>query len=306
MVRCMVVVAAGERRVRGRALGRAAHRITVMVAGDPEEIEAYRAVVDGFDEAQDEVDAELIPSPSGTTDPAALHVDRRRTAARPLPDELPVLRSVRRPGRARARRAVPQDSDAFSEGDFFDTAMTPFRWDGEQMCLPQNVSSLVVYYNADLFQDAGVALPQDGWSWDDMVRRRGEAHPRRRRRRGGRRLRPRRGPGDHPRRARSSGPTGDGSSTTRRRRRGSPGRGRRRRARAVLRPPDRPRRHPDGRGGRGGGLREPVPERPSRDADGVAARGADAPDDHGLRVGRGRHPRRSARRRPSCTPMPTA
>ena len=60
-------------------------------------------------------------------------------------------------------------SSALSEGDFFETAMTPFRWDGVQTCLPQNVSSLVVYYNADLFRDAGVSLPASGWSWDEMV-----------------------------------------------------------------------------------------------------------------------------------------
>ena len=47
--------------------------------------------------------------------------------------------------------------------------MTPFRWDGVQTCLPQNVSSLVVYYNADLFRDARVSLPASGWSWDEMV-----------------------------------------------------------------------------------------------------------------------------------------
>ncbi len=35
--------------------------------------------------------------------------------------------------------------------------------------MPQNVSSLVVYYNADLFRSAGVELPRDGWAWDDMV-----------------------------------------------------------------------------------------------------------------------------------------
>jgi multiple sugar transport system substrate-binding protein len=60
-------------------------------------------------------------------------------------------------------------SDAFSEEDFFETAMAPFRWDGEQTCLPQNVSSLVVYYNEDLFRRARAPLPRDGWTWDDMV-----------------------------------------------------------------------------------------------------------------------------------------
>ena len=38
-----------------------ATRITVMVAGDPEEIDAYRAVVAGFNDSQAAVEAELIP-----------------------------------------------------------------------------------------------------------------------------------------------------------------------------------------------------------------------------------------------------
>ena len=37
------------------------------------------------------------------------------------------------------------------------------------ICLPQNVSSLVVYYNRDLFEAAGVPLPTAGWTWDDMT-----------------------------------------------------------------------------------------------------------------------------------------
>ena len=59
--------------------------------------------------------------------------------------------------------------------------MTPFRWDGEQVCLPQNVSSLVVYYNADLFRRAGVALPKERMVLGRDGRRREEADARRRR-----------------------------------------------------------------------------------------------------------------------------
>ena len=37
--------------------------------------------------------------------------------------------------------------------------MAPFKFDGtNQMCIPQNASSLVVYYNADLFEDAEARL----------------------------------------------------------------------------------------------------------------------------------------------------
>ena len=147
-----------------------ATRITVMVAGDAEEIEAYRAVVAGFNEGQDEVEARLIPF--AERDDLILRLSTSIAGGQP-PDLF--LMNYRFYGQFAARGTLEpvapylQDSDAFSEADFFDTALTPFRWDGEQVCLPQNVSSLVVYYNTDLFRRAGVALPKDGWSWDDMV-----------------------------------------------------------------------------------------------------------------------------------------
>ena len=147
-----------------------ATRVTVMVAGDPEEIDAYRAVVDAFDRSQEAVDAELLPF--AERDDLILRLSTSIAGGQP-PDLF--LMNYRYYGQFAARGALEaiepylEDSTAFSSEDFFDTAMTPFEWDGQQMCMPQNVSSLVVYYNADLFEAAGVALPTDGWSWDDMV-----------------------------------------------------------------------------------------------------------------------------------------
>ena len=63
------------------------------------------------------------------------------------------------------------DSDALSAQAFHPEAMEPFRFGGAQMCLPQNVSSLVVYFNRDLFRAAGVTEPSDGWTWRQMVSR---------------------------------------------------------------------------------------------------------------------------------------
>ena len=54
--------------------------------------------------------------------------------------------------------------------DFYPEAMTVFQNDGAQTCMPQNVSSLVLYYNRDLFEEAGVEPPPaEGWKWVDMV-----------------------------------------------------------------------------------------------------------------------------------------
>jgi multiple sugar transport system substrate-binding protein len=140
------------------------------VAGDPEEIVAYRAVVDAFNDAQGAVEAKLIPF--ADRDDLILRLTTSIAGGQP-PDLF--LMNYRFYGQFAARGALEpvapylRDAEAFSEADFFDTALMPFRWAGEQVCLPQNVSSLVVYFNADLFRDAGVALPQDGWSWEEMV-----------------------------------------------------------------------------------------------------------------------------------------
>ena len=42
-------------------------------------------------------------------------------------------------------------------------------WGDGPICLPQNISSLVVYYNEDLFAEAGTAPPPDDWTWDDFI-----------------------------------------------------------------------------------------------------------------------------------------
>ena len=40
------------------------------------------------------------------------------------------------------------------ESDLFEQATEAFRYNGTLMCIPQNVSSLVVYYNRTLFEQA--------------------------------------------------------------------------------------------------------------------------------------------------------
>ena len=150
--------------------GGGATRITVMVSGDPAEIEAYRAVVAGFNDSQHDVEADLLPFAERDELIARLST----SIAGGSPPDL-FLMNYRYYGQFAARGALEPvgpylaDSSAFDEGDFFETAMTPFRWDGEQLCLPQNVSSLVVYYNADLFRSAGVEPPSSGWTWEEMV-----------------------------------------------------------------------------------------------------------------------------------------
>jgi multiple sugar transport system substrate-binding protein len=61
------------------------------------------------------------------------------------------------------------ESDLIQPEDFFPIAIDAFTWDGVITCLPQNISSLVVYYNQDMFDAANLPYPADDWMWDDFV-----------------------------------------------------------------------------------------------------------------------------------------
>lgn len=47
--------------------------------------------------------------------------------------------------------------------------LEPGQWNDGQYLLPKDYSPLAIYYNKKLFDAAGVAYPQDGWTWDDFL-----------------------------------------------------------------------------------------------------------------------------------------
>ena len=49
------------------------------------------------------------------------------------------------------------------------TILELYMIDGQLHCLPIDHAALVVYYNKELFDAAGVDYPQDGWTWDDFL-----------------------------------------------------------------------------------------------------------------------------------------
>ncbi|RLP89301.1 sugar ABC transporter substrate-binding protein [Micromonospora sp. BL4] len=152
---------------------RAADRpgITVVLFGDAEEIAGYRSLVAAFEQAHPDVPVNL--SPVATQDDLMARLTTSFAGGQP-PDVF--LLNYRRYGQFAAQQAIEpaqgylDRSEALKESDFSPRALDAFRFDGKTLtCLPQNMSSLVVYYNADLFAAAGVPLPKAGWTWDDFL-----------------------------------------------------------------------------------------------------------------------------------------
>jgi multiple sugar transport system substrate-binding protein len=60
-------------------------------------------------------------------------------------------------------------SKVFKESDFYPASLDAFRAKAGLGCVPQTASSAIIYVNKKLFADAGVALPEAGWTWAEMV-----------------------------------------------------------------------------------------------------------------------------------------
>jgi multiple sugar transport system substrate-binding protein len=148
----------------------ASGEVSFMVFGDPAELAAYQALTAAFEASHPDIDLELIHIPSPADYRARLGVD----FAAGDPADV-VLINYRRYAPFAAMGALEplapylRRSEVISEGDFFDIATDVFKWRGQLMCIPQNISSLVVYYNRSLFDAAGLPYPEDDWTWDEFL-----------------------------------------------------------------------------------------------------------------------------------------
>ena len=144
--------------------------VSFMVFGDPAERQAYVELVDAFHEAHPDIEVELRTIPSPTDYRTRLATE----FAAGSPPDISLMNFRRYAAFAANDLLEPlgpllQNSDLISVDDFYEVAIEGFMWQGVLMCIPQNISSLVVYYNEDLFDAAGVPYPADDWNWDDFV-----------------------------------------------------------------------------------------------------------------------------------------
>lgn len=150
--------------------GHARTPVSLMVFGDPAERQAYADLVAAFHQAYPEIGVTLRHVPAQDAYRTRLATD---FAAGAPPDVF--LLNYRRyaafaaAGQLQSLEPYLAASDVVDLADFYESAIGAFRWQGELLCLPQNVSSLVVYYNEELFRAAGVPFPAGDWSWDDFV-----------------------------------------------------------------------------------------------------------------------------------------
>lgn len=144
--------------------------ITFSVFGDPAEFAAYENLVAVFHEVHPDIEVQLQHIPGQNN-------YRQRLAAAFSSGEPPdvMLLNYRRFGTFSAQEGLEPlthylaKSEVISESDFFQPVIESFYLEDELWCIPQNVSSLVVYYNKDLFDAAGIPYPTNEWTHDDFL-----------------------------------------------------------------------------------------------------------------------------------------
>jgi len=144
--------------------------ISFMVFGDPAEKAAYETLVDAFMALHPEIAVELMHIPSQSDYRKRLGAD----FAAGTPADI-VLLNYRRYGPFAAKGVIEPIGPYLAQSalikveDFYSQAIEPYYWEGTLMCIPQNLSSLVVYYNQDLFDAVGLARPSNDWTWADFL-----------------------------------------------------------------------------------------------------------------------------------------
>lgn len=157
----------GEREADAPA---AEYNISFMVFGDPAEKAAYETLVAAFNEVHPEIAVALQHIPSQSDYRKRLGAD----FAAGVPADI-VLMNYRRYAPFAAKGVIEpigpymEQSELIKVEDFYEQAINPYYWEGTLMCIPQNLSSLVVYYNKDLFEAAGVPYPSNDWTWDEFL-----------------------------------------------------------------------------------------------------------------------------------------
>ena len=143
--------------------------ISFQVTGDPEETRVYKELAESY--AQDTgrtVNVVEIPERD-------VHLAKLTTgfSADKAPEVF--LLNYRYLGGFASKQVIDpagprlDESDVFEREAFYPLPLKAFEYDGVLQCVPQNASSLAVYYNADAFEEAGISPPGDSWTYQEFT-----------------------------------------------------------------------------------------------------------------------------------------
>ncbi len=143
-----------------------------MIWGSPDEIRVVQGFVDEFREAHPEVAVQVETAPAfgyeeklkilflGGNAPDVMYLDQDDLPAFAANDWLLPLDEY-----------AERDREELDPDDFFAETFERFRHQGRLYGICKDFTTLVLYYNRDLFEKWDVPLPTADWTWDDFLAR---------------------------------------------------------------------------------------------------------------------------------------
>lgn len=142
--------------------------ISFSTWGSIDEMDILKPILAGFTERTG-IPVELLHFPKEYT-----HKLRMLVASAKVPDVMFIPNDAL-PGFA--DRGVFRDLAPFLDQeteikveDYYPQVIDAMRWKKKLYGIPRDLSNLVVFYNKDLFDKAGVPYPEAGWTFDDLMR----------------------------------------------------------------------------------------------------------------------------------------
>lgn len=142
-------------------------RLRFSTWGSAEEMAILRGLVRNFEREHPTIQVEILHIPENYFQKLHLMV------ASDLAPDVMFVNSLNFPVYAAHKVFLPLDallqhSREVQGTDFYPQALKAFRWEGQIGAVPRDISDLVVFYNRDLFRQAGIAEPTDAWTFEEM------------------------------------------------------------------------------------------------------------------------------------------
>ena len=138
-----------------------------LTMGTPDEVQIFKDLAEEFRAANPSVRVRVM---TGTEYLVKLQT---LIAADTPPDVFPLLdfhmRDYVDKGVLLPLGEMAEADPSFDLDDFYPLALEAMSQDGVLYAIPRDVTSLVVFYNKSLFDEAGVAYPSADWDWDELV-----------------------------------------------------------------------------------------------------------------------------------------
>jgi multiple sugar transport system substrate-binding protein len=158
-----------EAATTSATIGTTTATINFQIFGSPDELAVYQKLVDQYNTTHPGKTVNMVAVPSQDDDFTRLLA--AFTAGTPPEVFLVNYRPFTQLAASNVLEPLaPYMTQAgIQENQYYEQALNAFRYNGQLTCIPQNISSLVVFYNKNLFEQYKVPLPTAGWTWQDFL-----------------------------------------------------------------------------------------------------------------------------------------